>query len=187
VCAVIASALAACRYGDMFDMPRTKPYKESPVFADGTTERLPPSGTVPRGALAGGDLLDFGVQDGQPARVFPFPVTEDVLRRGQGRFRIYCEPCHGALGHGDGAVERRGFFPRPVADLQQPRLRAAAEGYLFGVITNGYYTMPPYGPVLTPADRWAVIAYLRALQLSQHATAEDVPAAERAKLDGARP
>jgi mono/diheme cytochrome c family protein len=175
--------LTACRQ-DMHDQPRLKPFKGSSVFADGTSARLPPSGTVAHDAELDNALLTSGSVGGQTATTYPFPVTEDVLRRGQDQFQVFCEPCHGRIGEGDGAVARRGFFPRPVANLQDVRLRYAAEGYIFGVITNGFSTMPAYGPVMPPSDRWAVIAYLRALQFSQHAAPDDVPEEERAKAEG---
>jgi hypothetical protein len=158
----------------MHDQPRTKPNKPSVVFADGTSARLPPAGTVARDEIVDDDALVYGIDDGQLAMDFPSPVTDAVMKRGQSRFHIFCEPCHGLLGRGDGPVARRGFFPKPVADLQQDRLRLVPVGYLFGIITNGFNTMPSYGGVLRPVDRWATIAYLRALQLSQHATPADL-------------
>jgi mono/diheme cytochrome c family protein len=122
------------------------------------------------------------LQAGQIAGVdlFPFEVTEEVLWRGQERYNIYCMPCHGHVGDGDGMIVRRGF-PAPPS-LHINRLREAPAGHLFDVITNGWGAMPPYNHQIPPRDRWAIVAYLRALQLSQNATLDDVPAEERGTL-----
>jgi mono/diheme cytochrome c family protein len=162
------TSASGCRQ-DMHDQPRTKPARPTAAFADGSSARLPPSGTVARDQIVGNEPLTTGTKEGQFVTTYPVAVTKALLDRGQSRYHIYCEPCHGLLGHGDGVIASRGFFPKPVADLQQIRLRYVAVGYLFGVITGGFGIMPAYGNVLAPADRWATIAYLRALQLSQHA------------------
>jgi mono/diheme cytochrome c family protein len=122
------------------------------------------------------------VQEGQMAGVdlFPFEVTEEVLWRGQERYDIYCTPCHGHVGDGDGMIVRRGF-PAPPS-LHIDRLREAPAGHLFDVITNGWGAMPPYNHQISPRDRWTIVAYMRALQLSQNATLDDVPTDERGAL-----
>ena len=111
---------------------------------------------------------------------FPFPITKEVLLRGQERFDIYCAPCHGRTGYGDGMIVRRGFSAPP--SYHEARLRKASVGHFFDVITNGFGAMYPYGDRITPEDRWAIIAYIRALQLSQDASLNDVPASKRATL-----
>lgn len=112
----------------------------------------------------------------------PFPVTADVMRRGRERFDIYCAACHGLLGNGEGMVVKRGLRQPPSYHID--RLRQAPAGYFFDVITNGFGVMPDYADKIRAEDRWAIIAYIRALQLSQHATLAEVPAIERGRLDG---
>jgi mono/diheme cytochrome c family protein len=167
----------------MADQPKFRPYRPSAFFADGSSARPLEADTVARGHARTDELLYAGVVDGKPAEVFPFPVTEDVLRRGQERFNIYCSPCHGRLGDGLGIVVRRGF-PKP-ASFHEDRLRQAPVGYFFAVITNGFGRMPRYATQISVEDRWAIIAYVRALQLSQHATIDDVPQDARPQLEGA--
>ena len=121
-----------------------------------------------------------GKVNGMDAEVFPFRVDEQVMARGRERFDIYCAPCHGRTGQGDGMVVLRGYRRPP--SFHQDRLRGAPVGHFFDVITNGFGAMPDYAAQIRAEDRWAIIAYLRALQLSEHATAADVPAAERDKL-----
>jgi mono/diheme cytochrome c family protein len=171
--------LTACRQ-DMQDQPKYKPLAASQFFADGTSARTPVPDTVARGKLNTDTLLDTGKIDGQLADEFPFPVTAAVLDRGQDRFNIYCTPCHGRLGDGDGMVARRGFRKPP--SFHEDRLRAAPAGHFFDVMTNGFGVMPDYRAQVPVRDRWAIAAYIRALQLSQHATMDDVPAAERTTL-----
>jgi mono/diheme cytochrome c family protein len=177
---VCVAATAACRQ-DMHDQPKYIPLRASTFFADDLSARQPVPDTVARGHLDADPLLYSGKDDnGQPAAVFPFPVDATVMARGQERFNIYCSPCHGRTGMGDGMVVRRGYRRPPAYD--DPRLLAAPVGHFFDVITNGFGAMPDYAAQITASDRWAIIAYVRALQLSAHATMADVPAADRGRL-----
>jgi Cytochrome C oxidase, cbb3-type, subunit III len=183
---VTAAALlfcAGCRL-DMHTQPRYNPYDPSDFFADGQSARTPVEGTVPRGDLALGphELLYTGKVNGEVVDEFPFPVTRAVLDRGRERFNIYCEPCHGMTGDGDGTIVQRGFRHPP--SLHSDHLRSAPAGHFFDVISNGFGVMYPYGYRVVPRDRWAIVAYIRALQLSRQASINDVPETEREKLRG---
>ena len=171
---------AACRQ-DMHDQPKYIPLRQSTFFADGLSARPVVPGTVARDQLNDDALLYTGKERGADAAVFPFAVDRNVMARGQERFDIYCSPCHGRTGDGDGMVVRRGYRRPPPYD--DARLRAAPVGHFFDVITNGFGAMPDYAAQITASDRWAIIAYVRALQLSAHATLADVPAAERGRLE----
>lgn len=162
--------------------PKYGPLEESTFFADGQASRPLVPGTVARGMARTDPLLYSGQQDGKPATEFPFRVTTEVVQRGQERFNIYCTPCHGYAGNGDGLVVQRGF-PAPPS-LHEERLRQAPVGYLFSVITDGHGVMPSYSKQIEVADRWAIIAYVRALQLSEHATAEQLPPAVQQQVGG---
>jgi mono/diheme cytochrome c family protein len=168
----------------MHVQPRYNPYDPSEFFADGQSARMPVEGTVPRGELMLGpdELLYTGKMNGQDATAFPFPVTREVLDRGRERFNIYCSPCHGMSGDGDGMIVQRGFRRPP--SLHVDRLRNAPPGHYFDVITNGFGVMYPYNYRIPPRDRWGIIAYIRALQFSRQASIDDVPPAERRKLQG---
>jgi hypothetical protein len=168
----------------MHVQPRYNPYDPADFFGDGQSARLPVAGTVSRGDLITGpqELLYTGKINGALADVFPFPVTRQVLERGRERFEIYCTPCHGMSGDGDGMIVQRGFKPPPSLHLD--RLRTSSVGRLFDVITNGMGAMYPYGYRVPPRDRWAIIAYIRALELSRQASINDVPEPERQKLMG---
>ena len=135
--------------------------------------RTPPAGTVARGWLREDEALYTGKVNGQLVDAFPFAISHDDLKRGQERFNIYCSPCHGRLGDGNGMVVQRGL--RQAASYHNDRLRQERVGYFFDVITNGFGAMPDYKAQIAPRDRWAIVAYIRALQLSQHAAASDVP------------
>ena len=173
----------ACRQ-DMHDAPRYDPLEASATFTGGASARPLVAGTVARGHMNDDALLVTGMgADGKPSAVFPFPITRADLDRGEQRFNIYCTPCHGLSGQGDGMVVRRGY--RPPASFHDARLRGQPDGYFFDVMTSGFGAMPDYSFQLPVADRWAVVAYIRALQLSQNATAADVPADKRATMDGA--
>ena len=178
--AVFASiVVAGCRQ-DMHDQPKYIPLRESAFFNDDRSARPLVEGTVARGHLHDDELLYTGKARGEDATVFPFAVTADVMTRGQERFNIYCSPCHGRTGQGDGMVVRRGYRRPP--SLHQDRLRTAPAGHFFDVITNGFGAMPDYAAQVRAEDRWAIVAYVRALQLSEHATVADVPAAERDRI-----
>jgi len=171
--------LAGCRQ-EMYDQPRTKPHRPSDFFADGRADRQPVAGTIARGQLRDDPHLYTGKVGGQLVSTFPFPVTRAVLERGQVRFNIYCAPCHDRLGNGNGMIVRRGFRPPP--SLHEDRLRDAPVGHHFDVITNGLGSMPDYAAQIPVRDRWAIVAYLRALQLSQRASVADVPPAALREL-----
>jgi mono/diheme cytochrome c family protein len=173
-------ALAACRQ-KMANQPRYDPLEPSDFFADGMSARPRIAGTVARGELKDNPFQQTGMIAGQEGDGFPFPVTEAVLNRGQERFNIYCSVCHGRVGDGDGMIPSRGFRRPP--SFHTDTLRNARTGHFFDVMTNGFGSMPPYAVQVPVEDRWAIIAYIRALQLSQHATIIDLPADLRAKID----
>ncbi len=174
-----AFLLTACRQ-DMHDAPRYDPLEASPVFAGGSSAQPLVVGTVARGRRGDDELRDTGKVGGQPSAVFPFIVSAADLDRGQERYNIYCAPCHDANGTGNGMVVQRGYRQPPSYHID--RLRQAAPGYFFDVITNGFATMPDYRDQIPVDDRWRIVAYIRALQLSQNATTADVPPAELQKL-----
>jgi mono/diheme cytochrome c family protein len=173
----------------MDNQPKYRPLRPSTFFEDGQSERPLVFGTVARGYLRDDVELYMGKVPGSepPAdtTTFPFPITRAVLDRGQERFNIYCSVCHGRLGNGDGMVAQRGFRPPPSYHID--RLREAPVGHLFDVMTSGFGAMPSYADQIPPRDRWAIVAYIRALQLSQHATLADVPPEERQKLTAGGP
>ena len=174
--------LSACRAPQkMAENPAYKPYESSRFFDDGMSARTPVPGTVARGTLREDTLLYPGKVGGQFANAFPFEVTRADVERGKQRFEIYCTPCHGATGAGDGMIVQRGYRRPP--SYHSDRLRQVPAGYFFDVMTNGFGVMQDYRSQITARDRWAVVAYVRALQLSQHATIADVPEAERGSLD----
>jgi mono/diheme cytochrome c family protein len=179
---VVAASLfgAACRQ-DMHDQPKYNPLRESTFFGDARSGRPLVAGTVARGQLRSDVLLYTGKVNGADATVFPFAVDDAVMARGHERFNIYCSPCHGRTGQGDGMIVRRGFRRPPT--FHQDRLRTAPVGQIFDVITNGFGAMPDYASQIRPEDRWAIVAYLRALQLSGNARIDDVPPARRGELD----
>jgi len=170
---------AACNQM-MNDEPRYKPLAASDFFADGQSARPQVAGTVARGHLRLDQAFYAGKVGGVLVTAFPVPVTPDLLARGRERFNIFCSPCHGRLGNGDGMVVERGFRNPPSYHLD--RLRDAPVGHFFDVVTNGFGAMSSYASRVPVADRWAIVAYIRALQLSQHATLSDTPENERRKL-----
>lgn len=175
-------SLAACRQ-DMHDQPSYSALESTTFFGDGQASRPIIQGTVARGQLREDSLLHTGKVDGNDALLFPFAIDDRTMARGRERFNVYCAPCHGETGDGDGMIVRRGFR-RPPA-LAEPRLREAAVGHFFDVISNGFGAMPDYAVQIKPEDRWAIVAYIRALQLSAHAVVDDVPVADRGRLDEA--
>jgi mono/diheme cytochrome c family protein len=180
-CGLAASVLVAGCRQDMHDQPKFKPYAKSDFYADQRSARPLVDGTIARGHLNEDTLLVTGKVDGKPAAVFPFAITKAVMDRGHERYDIFCSPCHSRTGMGDGMIVRRGYRKPPTFHLD--RLRQAAPGYVFDVITSGFGAMPDYAAQIPVSDRWAIVAYLRALQRSQQATVSDVPAAERARLE----
>jgi mono/diheme cytochrome c family protein len=173
-------ALAGCRQ-DMHDAPRYEPLEASTFFSDGRASRTLIANTVPRGQLRQDRHLYEGIVDGKPAETLPMPVTPQVMARGQERFNVFCSPCHGRIGEGDGMIVQRGFRKPP--SYHEDRLRNAPVGYFFDVMTHGFGAMQDYSAQLPVADRWAIAAFIRALQLSQRASVNDVPADRRADLD----
>ena len=186
----VCFAGTACRR-DMQDQPKMKPYRSTSFFSDGLSSRPPVQGTIPRGFLRTDKALFTGKKDSattgtaatpsaSPAAgaqasganaypddvtEFPFPITRDTVERGKQRYEIFCSVCHGLTGNGDGMIVRRGF--RRAASFNDDRLRQAPVGHFFDAITNGWGAMPSYASQIPVQDRWAIIAYVRALQLSQ--------------------
>jgi cytochrome c5 len=158
----------------MANQPKVKPLAASTFFSDGRSARPLVEGTTARGHLRLDDHLYTGKVDGKLVNSLPFPVTAKLLERGHERFNITCAPCHDRAGTGDGMVVRRGYRKPPSFHLDRLR-REVPLGHFFDVMTNGFAAMPDYSGQLTPEDRWAIVAYIRALQLSQDARAADVP------------
>ena len=186
-----ASVLGGCEKiaRNMYDQPRFKPYKPTQLFADGTSARPPVPGAVPHaqgvlaatssGRLGSAEETRRAELDSAPSQ--PLPVTRERLERGRERFDIFCEPCHSPVGDGDGIVTRRGF-PRPPS-YHTECLRAAPDRHFFDVMTSGYGAMYPYADRVEAEDRWAIVAYIRALQLSQYADIRSVPGEIAARLE----
>jgi mono/diheme cytochrome c family protein len=160
---------------DMANQPRQNPLSPTDFFADGRSERSAVENTVMRGSVQDDSL--FVAKD---SNAFPLPVTEELLERGQQRYGIFCTPCHGIQGDGMGMVAMRGMKHPP--SYHQERLRNVPNGYLYDVITNGFGAMYGYSAQIPPRDRWAIVAYLRALQLSRNAPVGQLPAELREKL-----
>ena len=172
---LLASALfllSGCRE-DMQNQPYYRPLRENDFYADKRSARPIIQGTVARGHLEADTYFYTGKIGSNDGDYMPFPVTAEVMARGQQRFNIYCAPCHSELGDGNGMIVQRGFKHPPSYNTE--RLRKAPIGYFFDVMTNGFGAMPDYAEQVPPQDRWAIAAYIRALQLSQHATEADVP------------
>jgi mono/diheme cytochrome c family protein len=163
------SASAACRQ-DMHDQPRYRPLRESGFFANASSARPLVDGTIARGTLQTDAAFFTGKNGALFVNELPFPVTREVLDRGEERFNIYCTPCHGQTGAGNGMVVQRGYPAPPSFHID--RLRNIEAGYYFDVMTYGFGRMPDYRAQITPRDRWNIVAYVRALQLAGHATAK---------------
>lgn len=170
---------------DMQDQPRSEAYEKSEFFDNKMASRPPIEGTVARGALRENVALYTGKNGTGPQAALvdtmPVEVNEQVIKRGQERFNAFCAACHGMTGKGDGMVVRRGFRAPPP--MTNDRLLEAPVGHFFDVMTNGFGAMPDYASQISPEDRWAIVAYIRALQLSQRAPLASVPEAERQKLE----
>jgi mono/diheme cytochrome c family protein len=184
---------------DMQDQPKMKPYRGTSFFGDATSMRQPIDGTIPRGQLktdteyytgkkpkAAGATAPPANANTYPDDVdtFPFQVTKEIVDRGRERYDIFCSACHGLTGNGDGMIVRRGF--RRAASFNDDRLRQAPVGHFFDAITNGWGAMPSYASQIPVQDRWAIITYIRALQLSQQNTAA-ASASPAASISGASP
>jgi mono/diheme cytochrome c family protein len=174
---------AACRQ-DMHDQPKYEPLEQNAFYGDQRASREPVPGTVARGQLNEDEHLYTGKINNQPVHTFPMELNAQIVKRGQERYNIFCGPCHDQTGQGAGMVVQRGFKRPPSFHIQ--RLQEAPVGYYYDVITNGFGVMASYAPQVPPEDRWAIIAYIRALQLSQNATVSDVPEQERKKLEASR-
>ncbi len=205
ICLFSVALSAGCRY-DMQDQPRYKPYKESDFFGDGKSMQKSPDGTVPRGKLQENKALYTGKKaDADPNAVvetftdangntivssfpnditeLPIPLTKELLDRGEQRYRVFCIVCHGPVGKGDGMVVRRGY-PQPTT-YHDDRLRNAPDGHFFDVISNGWGKMNGYSSQIPVADRWAIVAYIRALQASQNPNAKAPAPAGNEGTEGA--
>jgi len=171
-------ALSGCGYTlrqDMANQPRENPLSPSDFFQDGRSARPIIENTVARGSIEN-DKLTVPKE----SNVFPLPLTMELLDRGQDRYKIFCSPCHGLQGDGQGMVTLRGMKHPP--SYHQERLRNVPNGYLYDVIANGFGAMNGYSAQLTPSDRWAIVAYVRALQVSRNAPVGELPAGLREKL-----
>jgi hypothetical protein len=177
---LVFTVLAGCRQ-KMADQPRYEPLGRSTFFDDERAARPLVEGTVARDQLRTDEHLYQGKQHGKLVDTFPFPVTLAVLSRGRERYDIFCSPCHDRVGTGQGMIVRRGYRAPPSLHIE--RLRQAPAGHFFDVMTNGFGVMPDYTQQIRPADRWAIVAYVRALQFSQHAAVADVPADRRKQLE----
>jgi mono/diheme cytochrome c family protein len=177
-------ALAGCSRLDMQDQPKYRPQRPSDFFADGRSERQPVDGTIARGAL-NEDTAFYEGKDaaGKDIEAFPIAVDKAVIQRGQQRFDVYCSPCHGRIGNGLGMIVRRGFKQPPSYHID--RLRNAPVGHIYDVISNGYGAMLNYASQIQPRDRWAIVAYIRALQYSENANINDLPQEARARIPAA--
>jgi mono/diheme cytochrome c family protein len=164
----------------MHDQPKYIPLRESQFFKDSSSARPMVEDTVARGTLQDDAAFYTGKEGTAALDELPFPLTQQVLDRGQQRFDIYCAPCHDRAGTGQGMIVRRGYRQPPSYHID--RLRQAPLGHFYDVMTNGFGAMPDYKAQISPRDRWAIAAYIRALQLSQHAAVSDVPAEDRPKL-----
>jgi len=184
---VLLLSAPACRQ-DMFNQPRLKPLAKSDFFDDGMAARPPIGGTVARGELRADRVFYTGIgPDGKFVLALPVPLTRALLLRGRERFDIFCSPCHSRVGDGRGMIVERGFKEPPSFHID--RLRAQPIGYFFDVMTSGFGQMSDYAAQVPAADRWAIAAYIRALQLSQHAPLLEVPERDRQAIEteGSRP
>ncbi len=167
------AVLSGCRL-DMHNQPKYKPLRISEFYSDKRSSRPIIEGTVARGQLKADTYFYTGKVGNNVGEEFPFPITEQVMQRGHERFNIYCSPCHSELGDGNGMIVQRGFRRPPSYHIE--RLRKAPVGHFFDVMTNGFGVMPDYASQIPVKDRWAIVAYIRALQASQSGTAADLPA-----------
>ena len=178
--AALALASAFCRH-DMQDQPKYKNLRGSAFFDDHRSARPVVEDTVARGSLWQDDRFTTGKENGKLVAALPVPLTRELLERGRDRYGIYCTPCHGLTGNGLGIVVQRGFRQPPSFHID--RLREVPVGYFFDVVSHGFGAMPDYAAQIPTADRWAIAAYLRALQLSQRTTIADVPTSARPALE----
>ena len=177
---ILACTVLACTTGcrqDMHNQPKMIPQRHSAFFSDGRSARQQVPGTVSRVQQVEASYLTTGLIAGAEGNAMPFPATPTVMARGQEQFNIYCTPCHSRVGNGKGAIVQRGYYK--AGNFQSTRLQQAPLGHFFWVITHGYGAMPNYAVEIRPEDRWAIVAYIRALQYSQNAKSTDAPAGAR--------
>ncbi|MFB6098712.1 MAG: cytochrome c [Salinibacter sp.] len=168
---------------DMDFQPKFEAQEANPFFENNAAMRTPVPGTVQRGELRADSALYRGrTASGDYVEEIPIAVTRKVLERGRDRYNVYCAPCHGKTGAGNGVIMRRDYGYTPAPSYHIERLRNAPDGYLYDVIANGVRNMPAYGQKIPVMDRWAIVAYIRALQRSQNASPEDLPPDVRARL-----
>jgi hypothetical protein len=186
VAVCLLATVAGCRQ-DMHNQPKYRPLRATTFFADNSSARPLVEGTVARGTLQEDVVLFTGKNGNVPVKEFPFAIDQHVLDRGEERYNIFCTPCHDGAGTGQGMVVQRGYRKPP--SFHDERLRTADVGYFFDVITNGFGVMPDYRAQIAARDRWAIVAYIRALQLSQRAGKADIPGGEpdKANAAGAKP
>jgi mono/diheme cytochrome c family protein len=178
--ALFIAALVGC-HDDMYNQPRYEPLEKSDFFDDGRASRPLAPGTVAYGAPPADDVLFTGRNGGELATELPVELTPAILKRGQQRFNIYCSVCHARTGDGNGMIVKRGYRQPPT--FHSDRLRGAPIGHFFDVMTHGFGAMPSYALQVKPEDRWAIAAYIRALQLSHFATGKEIPTPIRSELD----
>jgi len=179
LCVFFLAAASACRQ-DMHDQPRAEPFEESDFFGDRRSVRPAVEGTIARGHLRLDEHFYTGKIDGALATTFPAAVTIEMLKRGQERYDIYCAPCHSKTGDGLGMIVQRGM--RQPESFHSQRLLDVEVGHYFDVVTNGFGTMYSYEERIDPADRWAIAAYIRALQMSQGANLAELPDSDQQRI-----
>ena len=176
----LALAMSACRQ-DMHDQPKYRPLRGSELFADKRSARPLVEGTVARGTLREDTAFFTGKTAAGFVTELPVPLNPELLARGRSQFQVFCTPCHGQTGRGDGMIVQRGF--KAPSSYHVDRLRQMPVGYFYDVITIGFGAMSDYAAQVPPKDRWAIAAYIKTLQLSQYAPASDVPEDKRAELE----
>lgn len=179
LCLLFLASLSACTQHMGFE-GRLSPFSKSHFFPDQGSARVPVLGTIPQGVPIGDSPLLTGYENGIPVQNIPMPITSSLLNRGAERYQIYCSPCHGYSGHGDGMIVQRGFLAPP--SYFQERLLNAPAGHFFNVITHGQGAMYSYADRVDVRDRWAIIAYIRALQISQHSLMSSLSPEQRQKV-----
>lgn len=184
-CVLVAAAVilpAGCELRQaMYDQPKLRPLQADEFFKNGMASQPLVEGTVPRGHLNDDKHLHDGVVGGNVVDTFPYPITTEIVKRGQQRYDIFCAPCHDRAGTGNGMIVQRGFKQPPSYHI--PRLQESSPGYFYNVIKNGFGVMSGYAPQIPVNDRWAIVAYIKALQYSQNAKIDDVPESLRAQLE----
>lgn len=184
VALVLLALTSGCRQ-DMHDQPKYRPLRATTFFRDGSSARPLVEGTIARGTLQEDEAFFTGKVGGTAVAELPLAIDQHILDRGEERYNIYCTPCHDRTGDGRGMVVQRGYRQPP--SFHNDRLRSAPPGHFFDVMTNGFGAMPDYRAQIAPRDRWAVVAYIRALQLANRASPSDVPGGDPTKLKPVAP